>query len=205
MKINGIKDKLGVNSAEEIVSMFLGLLVVVVVIGLVVNFVQKRRGSIDIPGISSFENLSLSDNSGQGSGEDRVTVDGNTYEVVAGDSLWRIAENKLNNGYAWKDIASLNNIENVGLIEVGQKLLLPKMEQEGVQESERIVSKITEGEKYTVVKGDHLWKLAVAAYGDGFRWVNIWEANKSQVVNPSEIEIGMVLEIPRIETSSVIE
>lgn len=50
------------------------------------------------------------------------------------------------------------------------------------------------GEEYTVVRGDNLWDIAVAAYGDGFRWVEIAEANN--LMNPSIIHAGNVLTIP---------
>ncbi len=204
MKINGIKEKIGANSAEEIVSMILGLMVVVVVIGLVVNFVQKRRGSIDIPGINTFENLSLAD-SEEDKNIEESTADSADYVVAMGDSLWKIAETKLGSGYLWKDIASLNNITNPGYIEVGQTLALPEEKESEVVSAQLTSPSVKEGEDYTVVKGDHLWKLAVSAYGDGFRWVDIWQANESTIANPSEIEIGMTLKIPKIESNSVVE
>ena len=51
------------------------------------------------------------------------------------------------------------------------------------------------GDSYTVVKGDNLWNIAVRAYGDGFRWTEIAEANN--LVNPSIIHRGNVFVIPR--------
>ena len=50
------------------------------------------------------------------------------------------------------------------------------------------------GGNYTVVHGDNLWDIAVAAYGDGFRWTDIAKAN--QLVNPRVIHSGNVLVIP---------
>jgi len=50
------------------------------------------------------------------------------------------------------------------------------------------------GGSYTVVKGDNLWNIAVAAYGDGFRWVDIARAN--HLANPQVIHAGNVLTIP---------
>ncbi|QQS38540.1 LysM peptidoglycan-binding domain-containing protein [Candidatus Woesebacteria bacterium] len=52
-----------------------------------------------------------------------------------------------------------------------------------------------EGETYTVVRGDNLWKIAERAYGDGYKWVDIAKANK--LVNPSIIHAGNVFVIPR--------
>jgi nucleoid-associated protein YgaU len=45
------------------------------------------------------------------------------------------------------------------------------------------------------VKGDSLWKIAVRAYGDGYKWVSIAKANK--LVNPNLIHSGNVLTLPR--------
>ncbi|MCK8779141.1 5'-nucleotidase C-terminal domain-containing protein [Rhizobium sp. NTR19] len=48
--------------------------------------------------------------------------------------------------------------------------------------------------KYTVVKGDSLWKIAEATYGDGARWTDIAKANTLR--RPNHIEIGDELELP---------
>lgn len=37
------------------------------------------------------------------------------------------------------------------------------------------------GEQYTIQLGDTLWEIAEAKYGDGFRWTDIYNANKSKV------------------------
>lgn len=49
--------------------------------------------------------------------------------------------------------------------------------------------------KYTVAKGDYLWDIAVRAYGDGYKWVEIARANK--LANPDLIFSGNVLQLPR--------
>ena len=53
---------------------------------------------------------------------------------------------------------------------------------------------IKAGGTYTVVRGDNLWNIALAAYGNGFRWVDIAKANN--LVNPRIIHAGNVLVIP---------
>jgi 5'-nucleotidase len=47
---------------------------------------------------------------------------------------------------------------------------------------------------YTVVRGDSLWKIALATYGDGNLWTKIAEANKLR--NPNVIGVGDELELP---------
>ena len=51
------------------------------------------------------------------------------------------------------------------------------------------------GDKYTVQKGDTLWDISVRAYGDGYRWVEIAEANA--LTNPDLIHSGNEFVIPR--------
>ena len=51
------------------------------------------------------------------------------------------------------------------------------------------------GNSYTVVKGDYLWDIAIRAYGDGYKWVDIARANK--LANPDIIHSGNKFIIPR--------
>ncbi len=111
--------------------------------------------------------------------------------VVAGDNLWKIAEKQYGSGYNWVDIAKENKLNNPGLIEVGQELTLPKV---AVKVLEKTVTSI-EGDSYTVVKGDHLWNIAVRAYGDGYKWSEVAKANN--IAQPNYIEIGQVIKLPR--------
>lgn len=176
-----------IKSSEELISMFLGLAIVVVVIVLIFNFFQRKKGSVQIPGATD---ITLSQNSEKDSG---------TYEVKRGDNLWKIAENKYNDGFAWTKIAKENNIKNPSLLAVGQKLKMPKIE-----ETTKITTKVTEdkhidGSEYKVVKGDNLWKISVRAYGDGYQWTKIWQENKSLIRNPNLLEIGMTLKLPNLQ------
>lgn len=51
---------------------------------------------------------------------------GHTYEVVEGDSLWTIAEDKLGNGLRYKEILAINpNIKQQDSLLVGARLNLP--------------------------------------------------------------------------------
>ncbi len=184
--------------SEEAVSMFLGLLIVVVIIGLVFNYFQKRKGVIDLPGISSIQDqpTSVVGTVAPG-GEPRETMASNRgweYTVRSGDNLWEISENYYKTGYRWTEIAKLNKLTNAGLLIPGQKLVMPAV---AVGQATAGENKILTGGQYKVIRGDSLWKIAVQSYGDGFSWTKIWQANRRLIADPNLIEIGMVLEIPK--------
>ncbi|MFK4171054.1 LysM peptidoglycan-binding domain-containing protein [Paenibacillus lautus] len=50
-----------------------------------------------------------------------------TYTMVAGDSLWKVAQMKLGNGARWKEIQQLNRIKDVEIkrLPIGKVLKLP--------------------------------------------------------------------------------
>ncbi len=129
-------------------------------------------------------------------------VKGQTYTVAAGDNLWVIAEKEYKSGYNWVDIAKANNITDPGTIYKGSKLVIPSVEPKiatvtitaAPQTNTVITNRIT-GNTYTIVKGDSLWNIAVRAYGDGYKWVDIAKANNLD--NPDIIHSGNMLKIPR--------
>lgn len=127
------------------------------------------------------------------------------YTVESGEGLWQIAEKVYHNGYQWVVIARANNLQNPELIFKGDKLIIPTITAiptpqiaqkptlsppAPAQQPESIKSKT-----YTVQKGDDLWNIAVRAYGDGYRWVDIARANN--LANPGLIFSGNVLQLPR--------
>jgi len=180
-------------STEEVVSMFLGLVIVVVVGGLIFNYFQKSKGTIDIPGSNS--EITLTDSS------EKLTVNGEKiYKVEKGDSLWKIAEAEYNDGYSWTKIAEANNLENPSVLVAGQELVLPKLEvKETIAKvTDEVETTIAVGNEYKVVKNDNLWTIAVRAYGDGYQWTKIWQENRSKLNTPDGLEIGMMLTIPNL-------
>lgn len=54
----------------------------------------------------------------------------------------------------------------------------------------------TDSSMYVVESGDTLWAIATAAYGDGNRYPEIFEANKPMLSDPDKIYPGQVLRIP---------
>lgn len=136
--------------------------------------------------------------------------EGQTYTVAKGDDLWHIAEKVYKDGYKWVDIARANNIVNPGTIFSGDVLKLPKIEQKEIaQDTNPVVAatpqpkqdqlvtagaKIT-GTTYAITSGDDLWDIAVRAYGDGYKWVEIARANR--LIDPNIIHVGNTLTLPR--------
>jgi LysM repeat protein len=177
-------------SREDVVSMFLGLVVVVAVVGFMVSFIEKRKGNIDVPGVSHDiaieETNIIKDNANN---ENNVIVQSN-------DSLWKIATRVYGDGYKWTEIAKANNLKNPNVISKGQKLVLPKIEKvvadTTINKNETVITEKTE---YKVIRGDTLWKIATQVYGDGYKWTKIWQDNKAKLNNPDKLEIGMTLVI----------
>jgi len=59
---------------------------------------------------------------------------------------------------------------------------------------------VDQPETYTVQTGDHLWMIAEQVYGSGYNWVDIHQANKTQISNPNIIRVGQKLILPKTET-----
>lgn len=124
-----------------------------------------------------------------------------TYTVKSGDDLWSIAEDVYHSGYNWVDIARANHLVNPGIIHAGNVLVLPTVTPEPTTitptptiTQQQVTNAIT-SKTYTVQKGDDLWNIAVRAYGDGYQWTKIAQAN--HLANPGLIFSGNILQIPR--------
>ncbi|MGA9442080.1 MAG: peptidoglycan-binding protein LysM [Methyloceanibacter sp.] len=53
-----------------------------------------------------------------------------------------------------------------------------------------------QGKFHTVIKGDTLWAISERAYGDGSKYMTIFEANKPMLSHPDKIYPGQTLRIP---------
>lgn len=169
-------------SRDDVVSMFLGLAVVVAVGGFMVNFIEKRKGNVEVPGVINdlrIEELEKID-------EEKLAS--NEIRVMENDSLWKIAEREYQDGYKWVEIAKVNNLKNPDLLVKGQILVIPEIAK--VNQGEKDTFEVTE---YIVLRGDSLWKIATKVYGDGYQWTKIWMDNKSKLNSPDKLEIGMTL------------
>lgn len=153
--------------------MVLGALVIIVVGLLVVNYLRDRGVLLREGGIATTESTP------------------STHTVNKGESLWMISEKYYGDGYAWSKIAEANNLTSPDLVEEGQTLTIPKVENIAAASAAPSIQDGT----YTVVKGDHLWGIAVRAYGDGYKWVEIARANN--IKNPNVLFVDTVLTLPR--------
>ena len=172
--------------------MVLGAIVIVVVGLLVVNYFRGLDTGTTLPVGEQAEQIGPT-----------VTRGGQTFHIVqSGDTLWSVAEKYYDPGYNWVDVARANSLTNPGLIETGQELEIPDVEPKlaTIQASVLATTSSDEtdaisGASYTVSKGDSLWVIAVRAYGDGYRWVDI--AGENELADPNIIHPGNVLTLPR--------
>ena len=183
---------------ESTISTLLGGLVLVIVGVLIFNYVRQTRENQQITQEAASEEI-------QQIGEIQVEKDQegklvptqlpSVYEVKKDDSLWKIAEAHYASGYNWVDIAQENNLAQPDLLAEGQKLTIPKVEVRTPTQAQALEESLSIlGNSYEVQKGDNLWEIAIRAYGDGYKWPEIAEANS--ISNPDQIEIGQKLTLP---------
>ena len=81
-----------------------------------------------------------------------------------------------------------------------EKVILAVGNVEGVAQVDESLTVASDGDAdssmYVVEPGDTLWAIATAAYGDGSRYPEIFEANKPMLSDPDKIFPGQVLRIP---------
>ncbi len=174
-----------INWGESYTSLFLGAVVVVVALILLFSFLKARN-------MQNQQTQSTSTTSGEVVRETRPK----TYTVKEGESLWQISEKIYKSGYNWVDLASANHLVNPGILFVNTKLIVPDvMSKQITVVNAAVEQSLIKGDTYTVKKGDYLWNIAIRAYGDGYKWVEIAKANN--LANPSLIYSGNVLRLPR--------
>lgn len=188
------------NLSESTVSMILGAIVVVLVGLIAFNFFKTQREEVAKAPTPQVSITPVQVGEGQVGGATISVALPVQHTVAEGETLWTIAEKYYGSGHNFADIIVTNKIVNPDVIEAGQKITIPKAEvKEKTIISEAPQPTVTESkiqaDKYTVIAGDDLWDVAVRAYGDGYKWVEIARANN--ITNPDVIHVGNVLIIPR--------
>jgi nucleoid-associated protein YgaU len=109
----------------------------------------------------------------------------NVVVVKPGDSLWKLAEEKLGKGLRWRDILAVNPaIVDANRIEAGSQIFLPS-----------IASAFRTAARIIVHKGDTLTSIAHAQFGHASYWSCIAQANPA-ILNANLIYQGQLLLLP---------
>ncbi len=132
------------------------------------------------------------------------------YTVARGDFLWDIARRVYGDGSRFVDIVETNRgrlmpdgerFDDPRLIQPGWVLRLPLPAGN--------VSTAAAATTYRVRPGDSLWGVAARFLGDGFRWMEIWQANRGREMpdgrrftDPNLIFPGWTLDLPANVTSA---
>ena len=139
------------------------------------------------------------------------------YVVCPGDSLAEIAKKIYGPEYGNKLAAvekiynaNKNTLESIDQIQVGQKLVIPPLEkQTNTLLKTGLFEKVPKGtpsqtpqpsqeqlRQYIVKESDSLWQIATEQLGNGNRYEEIIELNKSVITDADKLAIGMKLKLP---------
>ncbi|HIQ80968.1 MAG TPA: LysM peptidoglycan-binding domain-containing protein [Candidatus Scatavimonas merdigallinarum] len=110
------------------------------------------------------------------------------YEVKTGDTLWKIAAAHLGSGSRYTEIMRINGLTSE-VIYSGMQLKIPVSTNSGNTGNADSIFR-----KYTVKRGDTLWKIAKAQLGDGNRYTEIMELNN---LTGTVIYSGQTLKLPK--------
>lgn len=195
---SGVYEKIQGDLTENnsYLNLILGTLIVIVLGVLIFNYFNKPGGNLGPAGQTELDQKSEED-----SGKTQ-----SSYTIKAGDTLFMIALKFYNDGYKYPKIVQANNIANENLIEVGQILQIPTLDEKvnqnqatqpdsGGTQNQTLWGEAIKGSTYTVMSGDWLSKIAGRAYGDILMFNKIAQANN--LTNPNNIEPGIILKIPR--------
>lgn len=150
---------------------------------------------------------------------DKIRRSYGTYIVRKGDTLWDIARKATGSGMNYKQIQSMNNLNDRSIIMPGQQIVIlmknppgiyqqnqpetqesvnvdqqtdnaqpvesnanqttpPTTSQQSTPKRKRVIPKSSvKGSSYTIKKGDTLWDIAQATYGDAYKWKQIAQDN----------------------------
>lgn len=192
---------------ENTISTIMGLIVVMLAAGMIFNYFKTAN-------LKSWQGL-IDGGKTTNTEVKKETEDADlptTHKVSKGEDLWHISEKYYKSGYNFVDIIKENKLDKSGVIYVGMELVIPKVEMKKITVAEAkgatnsfeikadtIENKSIESGEYTTVKGDSYWKIAVKAYGDGYAWTKIYQANKEIFPVANSIEYGVKIVIPALK------
>jgi len=109
----------------------------------------------------------------------------NVVIVKPGDSLWKLAEQRLGKGLLWHELLAVNpNIVDADHIMAGSQIFLPSL-----------VSAARTASTFTVRKGDTLSEIALTQFGRASSWACIAHANPT-IQDANLIFEGQLLVLP---------
>lgn len=191
LNINKLLKSIKLN--ENKISTFFGILVIIVT-GYFLSsyYIKKQSNNLEIVEIGNEKTAQ------------------NSYEVKAGDDLWKISMDFYGTGYNWGKIAEANNINSPYVISEGQNINIPVIqettdEEQSKQKDPEITNVINnetvsdqtsntvnlDTNKYVVIKGDTLWSISEKLTGNGFNWKQL--ADENSISSPYVIEVGQEL------------
>ncbi len=120
-----------------------------------------------------------------------------THRVVAGDSLYKLAERYLGSGNRWREIQQANpgRVSSDGGLTIGVRLDIPILEEVDLPR-ETVTPRPSGPREYTVRPGDTLGEIASELLGSSRRARDIVAANRGTIDNADAIQVGMTLKIP---------
>jgi nucleoid-associated protein YgaU len=126
---------------------------------------------------------------------ERAHDKGHHHVVQAADDLWSLAERYYGDGRDWRKIAAANPALLSGgpdRLQVGWRLRIPDLDGDFVGG----------GRLITVRRGDTLSAIAERELGAAAQWTEIFRANRSQLSDPDELDVGMRLVVPNSKKSA---
>lgn len=135
-----------------------------------------------------------------------------TVTVQRGDTLWSLADQYLDDGERWTEIAEANQgqvmvdgatFTSVNSIRPGWRLTVPNAQPEQAAPSEQAAAT-----SHEVETGDTLWDIAEDELGDGTRYPELFDASRDlmqpgrqRLTDPDHIEPGWEVRFPAAESA----
>jgi nucleoid-associated protein YgaU len=106
------------------------------------------------------------------------------------DTLQKIAQRELGDANQWRAILRSNPGLDPHKLKAGRELVLPIVVREPPKNVEPAAR------THVVADGETLQSIALECYGDRARWIDLLEANRDLVRDPSALVVGTKLRIP---------